>query len=143
LQQVSAAVHKARRACRDLNEVVFPQSEAEKLRLLKLGQTSFQDLANLVQERSSKLSASYLFLEESLESAKEYLLLEHVAKLEQLITAYHDVKAKVSEFFAATAKASSFVDETAALFTKADVLGRATAENLVATRKLLLDAHSA
>ena len=34
LQQVSAAVYKARRVCRDLNEVVFPQSEAAKLRLL-------------------------------------------------------------------------------------------------------------
>jgi hypothetical protein len=29
LQQVSASVHLARRACRNLNEVVFPQSRAE------------------------------------------------------------------------------------------------------------------
>jgi hypothetical protein len=143
LQQVSASVHKSRRACRDLNEIVFPQTEAEGLRLTKLAQTDYNAVAALVQDRSAKLGRAFIDLEEALEGSKEYLLLEHISQLEQLITAYHDLRSKIAEFFAPTAKSPTFATETAELFTRADVLGRATAENLVATRKRLLDAHAA
>ena len=143
LQQVSASVHKSRRACRDLNEIVFPQTEAESLRLEKLAEADFSALAALVQDRSAKLGRAFTDLEEALEGSKEYLLSEHIGQLQQLITAYHNLRSKVGEFFVPTAKSSTFATEVGALFTRADMLGRSTAENLVATRKLLLDAHAA
>lgn len=143
LQQVSASVHKSRRACRDLTEAVFPQTDADSSRLTKLAETDPSALVARVQERSAKLGRAFIDLEEALEGSKEYLLVEHIGQLEQLISAYHDVRSKVDEFFAPTPKSPTFVTETADLFKKADVLGRTTAENLVATRRLLLEAHAA
>jgi hypothetical protein len=142
LQQISTVVHQARRACRDLNEVVFPQTEAEEIRLKKLAENDFKALASIVQDRNSKLVHSFFALEEALENVREYLRGEHVGQLEQLVAAYHNVTNKVSEFFAPTQKTTTFAAEIGDLFTKADVLGRSTAENLVATRKLLLEAHT-
>ena len=142
LQRVSAAVYKARRVCRDLNEVVFPQSEAAKLRLLKLAEKDPKALANLANEKNIDLGQGSLALEAEIDGAREYLPPAHVTQLEQLLTSYFSVRSKVDEFFVPSPKAAMFTDELASLFTVADTAGRQTADLLVSTRKALLDAHA-
>jgi hypothetical protein len=110
---------------------------------MKVGEGDFKTLAAMVQDRNAKLTQAFLALEESMESAKEYLLQEHVTQLQQLISVYQDVRDKVAEFFVGTTKTDTFATETEELFIRADVIGRTTAENLIATRKHLLDAHAA
>jgi hypothetical protein len=142
LQQVSGSVYKARRACRDLHEIVFPQSDTEQLRLLKLAEKDPKALPNLANDRNIQLAAAALALEEELDGAREYMPPAHIKQLEQLLTTYFAVRSKVSEFFVPSPKSATFADELAQLFADADGLGKQTAELLVAARKTLLDAHA-
>jgi len=142
LQQLSGVVYQARRACRDLNEVIFPQSDTEQLRLLELAKKDPKALPNLANEKNIALAGATLSLEEEIENAKEYLPAAHVAQLEQLLTSYFEVRSKVGEFFVGSPKAPNFVDDLVSRFTRADESGRRTADLLVNRRRALLDAQA-
>ncbi|HEY0380538.1 MAG TPA: hypothetical protein VGC87_26730 [Pyrinomonadaceae bacterium] len=139
LQQVSKAVYAARRASRDLHDLLFPQNEDENARLARIAESDVEQLFNSVHEENAALSESSRGLEEQLFSTKEYLSPDLIDDLEQILTAHHDVRSKVGAFFAPTKKPPTFIADLIALFENAERQGIKTDKALVLEKQRLLD----